>query len=109
MAIAILGIAVGCTKTEIGIPVSNSVSHKSDLKQVMTVPFIIAQNIDGGEVDISDDANGITINADISGSGWEFRDNHIYVGSIVPPSNAPGQLRRHYHVTRYSGVLYLIQ
>ena len=89
MATAILMIVVSCNKTDIDAQYPGSTLIKGDLKSTLVVPFIIGQNETGGEVDISDNADGITINAVLS--GWEFKDNHIYVGSAVPPSHSPGQ------------------
>jgi hypothetical protein len=88
--VAIL-LIFGCQKTEIEEPATTAEPFKGQLKSEMVVPFIAAQNINIGNATVSDDASGINVDIDISGSGWEFDENHIYVGTEPPAHPAPGQ------------------
>lgn len=67
------------------------------LKSATAIPFIVDQTITAGQVVVSDDATGIHITATLN-AGWEFVENHIYVGPTVPSTHAPGQFP-------YSGII----
>jgi hypothetical protein len=55
------------------------------------VTLFADQDVDVGTLTVVVNGTDLVVTYDITGSGWELLETHLYVGTVVPDKSAPGR------------------
>jgi hypothetical protein len=97
MTLAFLILVLGCQKSDIEPSVQTEPDPVGNLKDIAAIDIYVGKNNPSGTLLVENTDDGFIFTALLV--GWEFVENHIYIGLDEPSSPAPGQFP-------YSGTIF---